>query len=252
MRLALLIEYDGTDFAGWQVQPGVRTVQSEIETAIAKVLQENLGIIGAGRTDAGVHATGMVAHFDLSDQLTITPEKLCEALNGLTGFDVVIHDIREVVSNFHARYSALSREYQYTISKVKTALKRNYSWHVRQDLNLTSMKSICSEIIGDHDFTSFSKRTDDVEHYRCIVENCEITEISHELVITIRANRFVRGMVRGLAGAMIEVGKGNMSIEHFLKILHTPTQENRAKFLAPAKGLVFIKVLYPNECALWK
>jgi len=252
MKIALLIEYDGTDFAGWQVQPGVRTVQQELETAFEKVLQKRIAITSAGRTDAGVHAQGMTAHAELPDTFVMSLEKLTDAINATTGRDIVVHSIKEVGADFHARYSALDREYHYTIFKRRTAMHRNLSWYVRSELNIHAMKNVGAHLLGEHDFTSFSKRSDDVEHYRCAVDKCEIVQEENKIIIAIRANRFVRGMVRAIVGGLVEVGKLKMSEDSFFQLLHNPTEEDRAKYLAPAEGLVFWKVRYPKEFGLWE
>ena len=252
MKIALLIEYDGTDFAGWQIQPGVRTVQQELETAFKIVFQEQIAVTASGRTDAGVHALGMVAHATLPESSSIGLEKLTQAINGNSGRDVVIHSIKKVTEDFHARYSTLDREYQYTIFKHRTALHRNFSWFVWETLDLTSMKRAAFHVIGDHDFTSYSKRSDDVDHYRSIVDTCEFEEFEEKIILTIRANRFVRGMVRSLIGALVEVGRGKLSEERFVELLNTPTEENRAKYLAPAEGLTIWKIRYPKKFGLWE
>ncbi|MFI5264295.1 MAG: tRNA pseudouridine(38-40) synthase TruA [Candidatus Kapaibacterium sp.] len=252
MKIALLIEYDGTDFAGWQIQPGVRTVQHELETAFERVLQKNIPLTAAGRTDAGVHALGMVAHAELPDSVTLPLEKLNDAVNATSGHDIVVRSMKEVASDFHARYSALDREYRYTIFRRRTALDRNFSWYVRGEIDLPVMNNAARHLLGDHDFTSFSKRSEDVEHYRCTLDKCEITVDEEIITIAIRANRFVRGMVRAIVGGLVEVGKGKMNEERFLQLLDTPTEADRAKYLAPAEGLIFWKVRYPKEFGLWE
>lgn len=252
MKIALLIEYDGTDFAGWQIQPGVRTVQQEIENAFSLVLQEKIPITASGRTDSGVHALGLVAHTTMDDAMTMRLDKLAEALNGNTGRDVVIRSIRKVTDDFHARYSAVDREYRYTIFKRRTALYRNSSWFVWEKLDMASMKRAAFHVVGEHDFTSYSKRSDDVDHYRSIVDTCELEELDQSMIFTIRANRFVRGMVRSLVGALVEVGKGKLNEKRFIELLDNPTEENRAKYLAPAEGLTLWKIRYPKEYGLWE
>lgn len=252
MKIALLIEYDGTDFAGWQIQPGVRTVQQEIEDALKLILQEKVSVTASGRTDAGVHGLGMVAHATLPENSVISLEKLTEAINGNSGRDVVIRSIRGVSDDFHARFSTLDREYRYQIFKRKTALFRNFSWFVWDDLDLEAMNRSASTLLGNHDFTSFSKRSEDVEHYRSIIDTSEFESSGDTLIFTIRANRFVRGMVRSLAGALVEVGRGKLSEERFAELLDTPTEEQRAKYLAPAEGLTLWKIRYPKEFGLWE
>lgn len=252
MKIALLVEYDGTDFAGWQIQPGVRTVQQEIEDALKLIFQVKVAVTASGRTDAGVHGIGMVAHATLPENSLIALDKLTEAINGNSGRDIVIRSIREVPEDFHARFSTLDREYRYRIFKRKTALYRNFSWFVWDDLDLVAMNRAASVLIGNHDFTSFSKRSDDVEHYRSIVDTSEFVKSDEEIVYTIRANRFVRGMVRSVVGALVEVGSGKLSEERFAELLNKPTEEQRAKYLAPAEGLTIWKIRYPKEFGLWE
>ena len=247
MKIALLIEYDGTDFAGWQIQPEVRTVQQEIEAALAIIFQEKVAITASGRTDAGVHALGMVAHAVLPEKTSISLDKLVEAVNGNSARDVVIRSICKVPDDFHARYSTLDREYRYQIFKRKTALYRNFSWFIWDELDLTVMNRVSSLLIGNHDFTSFSKRSDDVDHYRSIIDTSEFKRSGDKLIFTVRANRFVRGMVRSLVGALVEVGRGKLSEEKFTELLNVPTEENRAKYLAPAEGLTLWKIRYPKD-----
>jgi tRNA pseudouridine38-40 synthase len=252
MKIALLIEYDGTDFAGWQVQPNGRTVQQELESAFEKVLQRRIAISASGRTDSGVHALGMVAHAALPENFSIGLKKLREALNAETGFDVVVRDIRNVPDDFNARHKTLDREYRYTIFRRRTALYRNFSWNLHGDLDLAAMKNCAAMLIGAHDFTSFSKRTDDVEHYRCIVDVSEFQDHGDKLIFTIRANRFVRGMVRALIGALVEVGKGKITEPEFKELLDHPVELERAKHIAPAKGLMLWTIRYPAEYGLWE
>ncbi|MDP4221044.1 MAG: tRNA pseudouridine(38-40) synthase TruA [Bacteroidota bacterium] len=251
MKIALLLEYDGSDFCGWQIQPGVRTVQQELEAALQLVLQEKIAVTASGRTDAGVHALGMVAHAPLPESATISTERLVQAINGNSGHDLVVRSIKEVSDDFHARYSALDREYRYVIFRRRTALQRKFSWYVWDDLNIEAMERSAAWLIGDHDFTSFSKRSEDVEHYRSIVDRCTFSADGEQIIFTIRANRFVRGMVRSLIGALVEVGRGKLHEEEFSSLLDTPTELHRAKYLAPAEGLTLWKIRYPEKFGLW-
>jgi tRNA pseudouridine38-40 synthase len=252
VKIALLIEYDGTAFAGWQVQPNARTVQQELETAFEKVLQQKVSLTASGRTDSGVHALGMVGHAMLPNNFSIGLRKLIEALNAESGYDVIVRDIREVPDEFNARHRAIDREYRYMIFRRRTALYRNFSWHVWGDLNTEIMNRCAETLLGAHDFTSFSKRTDDVEHYCCIIKESSFNESGDRLIFTIRANRFVRGMVRSLIGALVEAGKGNLSEDEFKSLLEIPLETQRAKYLAPAQGLTLWKIRYPKEYSLWE
>jgi tRNA pseudouridine38-40 synthase len=250
-RIALLIEYDGSRLAGWQVQENAQTVQSQIEDAFFQIYQERIAVAGAGRTDSGVHGRGMVAHADTPELSGITNFKLLAALNGTTPTDIVIHDIRNVPNDFHARHSAVSREYSYTVHLGRAALHRDCMWAVSFSLDTTLMQKVSNLLLGEHDFTSYSKRSDDVEHYRCTIDICEWKLSGTNFVLNIRANRFVRGMVRALVGAMVEIGKGTLSIAEFEHLLLTPTEHARARYTAPARGLVLEAVRYPSQYGLW-
>lgn len=254
MRAALLIEYDGTDFAGWQVQPEVRTVQGEIEAALNRITGQELQILGAGRTDTGVHATGMVAHVDLPQEYDL--RRLILGINGTSGYDVVVKDIRYVPEDFNARFAASFRAYEYTIVSEFSALFRRHAWEVRKPLDLSIMEQCASMLIGEHDFTSFSKSTEDVKHFRCLIDLAkwsvdDRSSCGTHFVFNVRANRFVRGMVRALTGAMVQAGLGIIAAEEFESLLHRPQELDRARYMAPPHGLVLTKVGYPEKFGLW-
>jgi tRNA pseudouridine38-40 synthase len=252
LRLALLIEYDGTDFAGWQIQDNGRSVQGEIEKAFRQLFARDISVLGAGRTDAGVHARGMVAHVEFPDEIEMTAFKLTIALNATTPHDIVIRDIRTVPYGFHSRFSALSRQYRYTIKRERTAIDRHFVWAIKRGVDDSKLQIAAGMLAGEHDFTSFSKRSNDVEHYRCIVEEARWDFRGTTFALTIRANRFVRGMVRALVGAMVQAGQGIMTTEEFAALLDGPQEFARAKYIAPAHGLVLEGVAYPERFGLWK
>jgi tRNA pseudouridine38-40 synthase len=206
---------------------------------------------GAGRTDAGVHARGMVAHVEFPEDIVITLPKLVMALNGTTPKDIAILDIRPVAEDFHARHSAIARQYRYTIKREQTAIDRNFVWAIRRDLDFAKLEQCAALLIGEHDFTSFSKRTSDVKHYRCIVQESYWESIGNNVIFTIRANRFVRGMVRALVGAMAQVGQSALTLEAFESLLHSPQELWRAKYISPAHGLMLEGVEYPERFGLW-
>lgn len=249
MRLALLIEYDGTDFSGWQIQPGERTVQGELEAAFRRITSTGVTVVGSGRTDTGVHAEGMVAHVDLDSDIPLP--RLIEGLNATSGYDVVVKDIREVPQEFHARFSALARYYRYDIIRSRTAIKRRYALEARYPLDLGAMQQASSLLLGEHDFTAFSKRSEDVGHYRCNVLRSEWVAHSDRLQYYLAANRFVRGMVRATVGLLLEVGRGNMPLAAFEELLNNAKELDRAKYLVEAHGLYLERVLYPDEFNLW-
>jgi tRNA pseudouridine38-40 synthase len=254
LKLALLIEYDGTKFAGWQTQgdhPLGRSIQAEIERSFHQLFAETIKAHGAGRTDAGVHARGMVAHVEFPDDIAIGLPKLIMALNATTPKDIAILDIRPVAEDFHARHSALMREYRYTIKRERTAIDRNFVWAIRRDVDIAKLDECAMQLIGEHDFTSFSKRTSDVKHCRCIVQEAFWESQEKNFTFTIRANRFVRGMVRALVGAMAQVGQSALTVEEFAALLHSPRELWRAKYIAPAHGLVLEGIEYPERFGLW-
>jgi tRNA pseudouridine38-40 synthase len=249
MKVAILIEYDGTEFSGWQVQDNGRSVQGELERACLQLFGQRIPVHGAGRTDAGVHARAMVAHVELPDTMTL--RKLTMALNSTTPKDIAVRDTRHVPDDFHARHSAASRTYRYTIKQERTALDRNFVWAIHRAVDREVIERITTKLIGEHDFTSFSKRTNDVDHYRCIVQHAAWDFHGTSFALTIRANRFVRGMVRALVGAIVQTGQSVLTEAEFEALLDSPRELARAKYLAPPHGLVLEAVEYPERFALW-
>lgn len=243
-RYKLIIEFDGTNFSGWQIQPDSRTVEEELEKAFSQILQQPIDLIGQGRTDAGVHAKGQVAHVDLPD--SVNPEKLIFGVNGLVGSEVQVHRIEEIHADFHARFDALSRQYEYMIIKKQSPLKREISWYPGNDLDVGKMQKCIKFLSGEFDFKGFSKFNEENYTTLCNIQLCELIEEGDELIFRIRANRFLRNMVRRLVGTMVEVGKGKMRVSEFKEILENSKSELRA-FTAPAKGLVLSKVLYEKN-----
>ena len=240
-NVKLVVEYDGTDYCGWQRQENGRTIQGELENVLSKVLQENISVIGAGRTDAGVHARGQVANFRTNSNFLL--HEIANGLNGLLPNDIVVREADEVPFEFHARYSAKEREYSYIINRVPTALMRNYSWYLTYDLKIEAIQWAAASIIGVHDFQSFCKANSDVDHHRCNVVSAQWREEGSILKFEIRADRFLHGMVRALVGTMVDVGRGFTTPDSFLKIME---QKDRTKagMAAPARGLMLEKIVY--------
>ena len=236
-----MLEYDGTRYVGWQKQKNGPSIQGEIEKVLGEILQEPIYVIGAGRTDAGVHARGQTAHFLTASQLSAVDIK--RGLNGLLPDDIIALDVTDADMDFHARYSARERQYSYHISQVPTALIRNHSWFVKYPLDKNLLEQTADKIIGQHDFRSFCKTGTEVENYLCTVTesrwDCGISCLKY----TISANRFLRGMVRGVVGTMMDVARGYISLDDFVKIFES---KNRceAGASAPARGLVLEKVIY--------
>lgn len=243
-RYKLTIEYDGTNFSGWQIQPDARTVEEEIEKAMSKILQERVDIIGQGRTDAGVHALSQVAHVDLPDSIGL--EKFLSGVNGLTGEEIYIRSAEEVHADFHARFDASSREYEYRILKYQSPLRNRTAWWPGRNVDFNRMEECVKLLIGKFDFSGFSKFNEENFTTLCTILNTELEEQREEIIFRISANRFLRNMVRRLVGTMVEVGKGKLTVDDFREKLENPEAEVKT-FTAPAKGLVLTKVFYQKN-----
>jgi tRNA pseudouridine38-40 synthase len=240
-NIKLLIEYDGTDYVGWQRQLNGKSIQGEIERVLCEVLQEKVDVIGAGRTDSGVHARGQVANFHTSSHLGT--EEIHRALNGLLPEDIVVHHAEEVPLDFHARYSARERTYSYRINTVPTALMRRCSWWVKYSLNVDLMDQAGAAVVGMHDFKSFCKAEADVNNHICTVVLSKWSRDGATLRYEITANRFLHGMVRSLVGTMVDVGRGYTTMQEFLQILEAKDRRE-AGMAASARGLVLESILF--------
>jgi len=240
-NLKLLIEYDGTNYVGWQRQDNGKSIQGEIESALHQILQEKVNVIGAGRTDAGVHARGQTANFKTETKLDLLSIK--GGLNGLLAEDIVVHNVDEVPHDFHARYSAKERLYSYTITRNPSALLRNYSWYVKYSLDIDLMQHAASAITGKHDFESFCKANSDVDNHFCAVSYAIWQEESSLLRFTISADRFLHGMVRALVGTMVDIGRGYIPFDGLINILEKKNH-SVAGMAAPARGLILEKITY--------
>lgn len=240
-KLKLTIEYDGTSYVGWQRQDNGPSIQGEIERALGEILQESVGAVGAGRTDAGVHARGQVAHFTTNSQLS--GREMMGGLNGLLPGDIIIRDVADAGTDFHARYSARERHYSYRIIQEPTALMRYYSWYVKYPLNKDLLRRTADEIRGTHDFQSFCKTGSDVDNFICTVVESRWDFDEPYLRYYIGANRFLRGMVRAIVGTMVDVARGYKSFDEFADIL-AKKNRSEAGVSAPAMGLTLEKVVY--------
>ncbi|MBE0642788.1 MAG: tRNA pseudouridine(38-40) synthase TruA [Bacteroidetes bacterium] len=243
-RFRVRIEYDGTDFVGWQLQPNGRSVQGEMELALQRLFQQSVRVHGAGRTDAGVHATGQVAHFDLHSRLdagTVT-----RALNAELPLDITIRETVEVDPEFHARFTASSRSYEYTIVQERISLDRRQQWILYASLDHDAIRQVVDALRGTHDFTTFSKHVASMPHHYCHVFDASWE--SDELVsrFRIRANRFLQGMVRCLVGGIVHVGRQRITPKEFISML-AARDRGRAPMLAPAHGLVLTEVGYSED-----
>lgn len=240
----IIIEYDGTNFFGWQKQPDTKTVQGEIEKTLSLILNQEIKITGSGRTDAGVHAVGQVANFNADTN--ILPKKLKAALNSLIKDPIVIRDCHLVADSFHARYNAISKEYHYFILNRQDpcAIGRMYQWHIKSVLNIDLMTQCCHAITGAFDFKSFentgSPRSSTIRQ----VFFFNISHLDHQrLVFKICASGFLKYMVRNLIGTIVLAGLNKISIDGFIQILEAKDR-SLAGQTAPAHGLFLKKVNY--------
>ncbi|MEW6510206.1 MAG: tRNA pseudouridine(38-40) synthase TruA [Bacteroidota bacterium] len=239
--IKLLIEYDGTNFVGWQAQTNGRSVQEEITKVLDQILQEPINLIGSGRTDAGVHARGQVASFRTNSLMGVG--SMQSGLNGILPEDIYVHAVEEVPEGFNARYDARERVYKYYISMKPTAIGRHYQWYVKYDLNLVSMNAVAAQIIGDNDFESFAKNDPEARHYRCTVTKSVWQETPGMYEYEIRGNRFLHGMVRALVGTMVDVGRGFIPVSAFREIM-AAKDRRKAGMAAPPQGLFLQEVIY--------
>ena len=243
MRYFIDISYDGSNYHGWQIQPNADTVQHQINLAFSTILNEEINVLGAGRTDTGVHAKKMIAHFDTNQ--TIDFEKFKYRINGFLKNDISLNDIYKVKDDAHARFSAISRTYEYRVSRTKNPFSVN-SYLLLRDLDFQSMKKACKFLHGSHDYTSFAKL-----HSENYTNNCEVyianwKEDENSLIFTIKANRFLRNMVRAIVGTLIEIGEGKISFSDIETILMSKDRAN-AGYSVPANGLSLIDIEYPKE-----
>lgn len=239
--IKLLIEYDGTNFVGWQSQATGRSVQDEINKVLDQILQEPINLIGSGRTDAGVHARGQVASFRTNSHMGVG--SMQSGLNGILPEDIFIHAVEEVPEGFNARYDAKERVYRYFISMKPTAIGRHYQWFVKYDLNLVSMNAVAAQILGEHDFESFCKIDPEARHCRCTVNASSWKETPSTYIYEVRANRFLHGMVRALVGTMVDVGRGFIPVSAFREII-AAKDRRKAGMAAPPQGLFLEEVTY--------
>ncbi len=240
-NVKLVLEYDGTDFVGWQSQLNGRSVQQELTRVLENVLQQRVSIVGAGRTDSGVHARGQVANFRTTSDLPCA--RIHAALNGLLPEDVGVHSVEDVPESFHSRFDARERRYCYYISRTLRVIGRRYCWHLKCELDIAAMQRLAREITGGHDFEAFCKHGSGVMNYLCRVASAGWTENDGQLILEIRADRFLRGMVRALVGTMVEVGRGSRTEENFVQVMAS-RDRRQAGMAAPAMGLVLEEVVY--------
>jgi tRNA pseudouridine38-40 synthase len=243
-NIKLLIEYDGTNYHGWQVQPNGLTIQEVIEKKVEVMTGEHVRLIASGRTDAGVHALGQVANFRTSASIPV--EGLWWGLNSLLPPDIVIQSAEEVEAEFHAQHRVKRKIYRYLIlnGKVPSAIYRNYSWHIPLPLDVSAMQDAAGMLLGKKDFSTFrAADPDSNDAVREIFRAGWLMKEGNFLAFTIEADGFLKYMVRNIVGTLVEVGKGKIRAEEFRRILEA-RDRRQAGNTAPAQGLFLVEVIY--------
>ncbi len=253
MRYFIYLSYDGTNYHGWQIQPNANSIQAELMRGLSTLLRKDIEVVGAGRTDTGVNASMMVAHFDYEGPLEVIPSPLGERESGVKGAldyrlnrllppDIAIQKIVPVRPDAHARFSATARTYQYHVSNVKDPFSRHYSYRCPFTLDYDKMNDAASHLFNYTDFTSFSKLHTDTK-----TNNCRIMYARWENgIFTIKADRFLRNMVRAIVGTLMEVGRGAITIDDFCKIIEKKDRCAAGSSM-PGNALFLTDIEYPED-----
>ncbi len=242
LRYFLKLAYNGTAYHGWQVQPGTATVQEVLEKSMGLLLRKKTDVVGAGRTDTGVHASEYFAHFDSEETLG---HEFVFKLNSLLPKDIAVYDIYQMTDGAHARFDALSRTYAYTVTTQKDPFlldKAYYSWG---KLDISQMNKAAKILRTYQDFEAFSKTNTDVNNYLCRIDEANWSREEGLYIFKITANRFLRNMVRAVVGTMLDIGRGKQTPESLHEIIQGRNRSN-AGASAPAQGLSLIKISYPE------
>jgi tRNA pseudouridine38-40 synthase len=244
-RYFLYFSYKGTAYHGWQIQPNGISVQEVLTKTLCTILRTEIELTGAGRTDTGVHARLMVAHFDFEGSFPAEFELIAK-LNSFLPKDIAVLNIREVQSDAHARFDAMSRKYEYHVVLQKSVFRTDLAARISNTLNVGMMNLAAGTLKEYRDFTSFSKLHTDVKTNNCAIKQAEWTQRDDEWVFTIEADRFLRNMVRAIVGTLFEVGRGKMSVEEFGKVIELKDR-CKAGTSVPAHGLYLVDIKYPDS-----
>jgi tRNA pseudouridine38-40 synthase len=245
-RYFIFISFKGTSYHGWQIQPNAVTVQKTIDEALTCILGDNISTTGAGRTDSGVHALVFCAHFDSSDSELPAKKNLLFRLNRFLPDDIAVTGIKKVLPDSNARYSAVSRTYKYYISRKKDPFNYDSSWFIHGDLDIGSMNRASELLLNHSDFTSFSRLHSGNKTNICRICKAGWEQSDDRLIFTIKADRFLRNMVRAIVGTIVKVGRGRLDTEGFNGIILLKNRSS-AGISAPAKGLFLTAIDYPDE-----
>ena len=245
-RFFITLSYNGKNYCGWQIQPNGISVQQTLQESLSTIMRQEIDVVGAGRTDSGVHARNMIAHFDW-EQDDFDAHDLIMKLNRFLPKDIAIHSIKEVELHAHARFSALSRTYSYTITQHKDPYLHEYKHRIYFNPDIELMNRLSEILLETEDFTSFSKLHTDVKTNICNVKQAYWSETNYgDYVFTIQADRFLRNMVRSIVGTLLQAGRGKLDEEGFRQII-AAKDRGAAGESAPAHALFLEKVEYPEE-----
>ncbi len=247
-RYFIEISYDGGNYHGWQIQPNATCVQELINSCLSTILRQDVAVLGAGRTDAGVHAKQMFAHFE-SDSILISESNFEDRCNSFLPDDISVNSIRKVTADAHCRFDATARTYEYFIVHKKDPFFRSKAWFVYKDLNVNAMNEAAQVLLDYKDFTSFSKSQTQTKTNKCVIHLAEWKPTLEGLVFTIKADRFLRNMVRAIVGTLVEIGVGKLTLEDFRKVIESKNR-SEAGTSVPAHALFLSKIEYPDQ--IWK
>lgn len=241
-RYFIELAYNGSNYNGWQIQPNAPSIQQEINRALSTLLRQEINVVGAGRTDTGVNASFFIAHFDVTEEIT-DPIQVAYKMNRLLGVHIAIRRIYPVAPDVHARFNAMSRTYKYFIDKEKNPFTYSFAYHIFPLPDVNKMNDACKILFEYTDFTSFSKLHTDTKTNNCKIRQAEWTEQGHQLVFTIKADRFLRNMVRAIVGTMLEIGQGKMTPEEFRKVIENKNRCS-AGISVPGNALFLYHIEY--------
>jgi len=247
LRFFIELSYNGKAYHGWQNQPNAISVQEVLEKALSTILKTKIAIVGAGRTDSGVHASQMFAHFDF--QGDFESKDLVYKLNSFLPKDIAVTSVFEVKPEIHARFYASSRTYHYKISTSKNVFDYDFAYQVHMPLDIEAMNVACKILLQYKNFQCFSKVNTDVKTYNCDIKTAFWTQNADQLIFTITADRFLRNMVRAIVGTMINIGLGKMKPEDLHGIIASKNR-SEAGFSVPAHGLYLVEIVYPETIRL--
>ena len=241
MRYFIELSYLGKNYHGWQIQPDANSIQEELNKVVSTVLQEEVSVVGAGRTDTGVHASQMFAHFDSAIELD---KNIVFKLNSMLPEDIVVHRVVKVADEKHARFDALTRSYEYRIWLGRNPFLLETTWQLfHQKLDVNAMNEAAEILLEHENFQAFSKVKTEVKTFNCKVTNAVWTQEDNQLIFHITANRFLRNMVRAIVGTLVDVGKNKIDKEDFRSIILSKNRAN-AGLSVPAKGLFLTEIKY--------